>query len=142
MFEQIAVGLGLVCSTTVIHAVFMVAGVRWEDRRRSSRNRELGELGKALSVSLFTAWMFLGVFLEAFLWAAFYVYHPAITTLPDMQTAFYFSMVTFTAVGYGDVVLVGPWRVVASIEAANGVLIFGWTTALLFYYIQRVYARR
>jgi len=59
--------------------------------------------------------------------------------LPDMETAFYFSMVTFTTLGYGDVVLTGQWRALASIQAANGVIVFGWTTALIFYFIQRIY---
>jgi hypothetical protein len=48
-------------------------------------------------------------------------------------------MVTFTTLGFGDVVLIGQWRTLASIQAANGVIIFGWTTALIFYFIQHVY---
>ena len=73
--------------------------------------------------------------------AACAVYSPALTELPDLQTAFYFSMVTFTTLGYGDVVLSGDWRTLASIQAANGVIIFGWTTALIFYFIQKIYKR-
>jgi hypothetical protein len=68
-----------------------------------------------------------------------YLYNPQITTLPDLQTAFYFSMVTFTTLGYGDVVLTGNWRTLASIQAANGMIVFGWTMALTFVFIQRVY---
>jgi hypothetical protein len=45
----------------------------------------------------------------------------------------------FTTLGYGDVVLTGNWRTLASIQAANGVIVFGWTTALIFVFIQRVY---
>ena len=69
------------------------------------------------------------------------MYHPLITTLQDLETAFYFSMVTFTTLGYGDVVLTGKWRTLASIQAANGVIVFGWTTAMLFVFIQRVYKK-
>jgi hypothetical protein len=50
-------------------------------------------------------------------------------------------MVTYTTLGYGDVVLTGQWRTLATIQAANGVIIFGWTTALIFVFIQRVYGR-
>lgn len=60
--------------------------------------------------------------------ALFYLYSPLITTLPDLETALHFSMVTFTGVGYGDVVLTGSWRILASIQAANGVIMLGWTT--------------
>ena len=38
-------------------------------------------------------------------------------------------------------VLSGDWRTLASIQAANGVIIFGWTTALIFYFIQKIYKR-
>jgi hypothetical protein len=39
----------------------------------------------------------------------------------------------------GDIVLPGEWRTLASIQAANGVIMFGWTTALIFYFIQKIY---
>ena len=48
-------------------------------------------------------------------------------------------MVTFTSVGYGDVVLTGNWRMLASLQGANGLILFGWTTALIFYVIQTGY---
>jgi hypothetical protein len=48
-------------------------------------------------------------------------------------------MVTYTTLGYGDVVLSGEWRTLAAIQAGNGVIIFGWTTALIFYFIQKIY---
>jgi hypothetical protein len=50
-------------------------------------------------------------------------------------------MVTFTKLGYGDVVLTGEWRTLEWIQAANGVIIFGWTTALFFYFIQHIYKK-
>jgi hypothetical protein len=50
-------------------------------------------------------------------------------------------MVTFTSLGYGDIVLTGKWRTLASIQAANGVIVFGWTTALIFDFIQRMYKK-
>ena len=43
-------------------------------------------------------------------WALLYLFNPLISTLPDLETAFYFSMVTFTTLGFGDVVLTGQWR--------------------------------
>ncbi len=96
---------------------------------------------KAALVSGLTAWMFLAIVIEAGVWALLYLFNPLITTLPDPETAFYFSMVTFTTLGYGDVVLTGNWRTLASIQAANGVIVFGWTTALIFVFIQRVYSK-
>ena len=98
-------------------------------------------LGRATLVWLLTFWMMLSITLQALLWALVYLYDAQLTTLPDLKTAFYFSMVTFTTLGYGDVVLTGAWRTLAAIQAANGVIIFGWTTALIFYFIQHIYRK-
>lgn len=110
------------------------------------RKKQIGrlrhELAKAQIVSALTAWMFLAIFLEAWHWAVMYLYHPQIKALGDLDTALYFSMVTFTTLGYGDVVLTGQWRMLASIQAANGVIVFGWTTALIFVWMQHIYLRK
>ena len=139
--EEIVVGLGLMVVTTIIHAMFMVSGIKAVAWHLSRFGRSRRELIKAVLISALTAWMFLAIVIEAWVWALLYLYHPLITRLPDLETAFYFSMVTFTTVGYGDVVLAGNWRTLASIQAANGVIVFGWTTALLFVFIQRVYSK-
>jgi hypothetical protein len=136
---KLATGLGMMVLTIIIHALFMVAGVK-AARWRRSRFGDVGkEMVRAVLLSVLTVWMFLAIILEAGLWALLYLFNPLITALPDLETAFYFSMVTFTTLGFGDVVLTGQWRMLASIQAANGVIIFGWTTALIFYFIQHIY---
>lgn len=142
MLKQILIGLGLVVLTTIIHAGFMVSGERILWWRRNRFGQAKRNFSKAVLVSVLTAWMFLAVVTEALMWAQFYLWNPHIVTLPDVETALYFSMVTFTSVGYGDIVLDGSWRMLASIQGANGVIIFGWTTALIFSYIQRLYVEK
>jgi hypothetical protein len=137
--KMIATGLGMMVLTIIIHSLFMVVGTKAVIWRRSRFGEVKNETVKALPLSLLTVWMFLAIVLEAWLWALLYLFSPLISSLPDMETAFYFSMVTFTTLGFGDVVLTGSWRTLASIQAANGVIIFGWTTALIFYFIQRIY---
>jgi len=57
----------------------------------------------------------------------------------DFETALYFSGVTFTTLGYGDVVLKGHYgRLLAPVQAANGVMMFGVTTAAFFAAIQQM----
>ena len=51
--------------------------------------------------------------------------------IPDLETALYFSTASFTTIGYGDVVLGPDWRLIGAIEGANGLLLFGWSTAFL-----------
>ncbi len=65
---------------------------------------------------------------QIWLYAALYVMAGA---LPDLETALYFSTASFTTVGYGDIVLSPHWRLVGAIESANGLLLFGWSTAFL-----------
>jgi voltage-gated potassium channel Kch len=141
MLNEIALGLGMMALTTMIHAMFMASGMEAAGWRLSRFGRARRQLARAALVSTLTAWMFLAIAIEAWVWALLYLYHPLITTLPDLETAYYFSMVTFTTLGYGDVVLIGNWRTLASIQAANGVIVFGWTTALIFVFIQRVYSK-
>lgn len=139
--EEIATGVGIMILTTLIHSIFMVGGIRLAEWRMAHFGGSSKHILKAALVSGLIVWMFLAIVIEAWIWALVYLYNPRITALPDLETAFYFSMVTFTTLGYGDVVLTGQWRTLASIQAANGVIIFGWTTALIFVFIQRVYGR-
>ena len=66
--------------------------------------------------------------LEAALWAEFYIWKGC---FPDRETAYYFSLMTYTTVGYGDVVLPRAWRLLGGLEAMTGLLLFGWSTAML-----------
>lgn len=61
-------------------------------------------------------------------------------TLLNLPDALYFSTVTFTTVGFGDIVLAPSIRMLSAIEAANGFLLFGWTTAFIFELISKIYA--
>ena len=65
---------------------------------------------------------------EIWLYACAYL---AVGALPDFESALYFSTVSFTTLGYGDVVLDKTWRLFGAIEGANGLLLFGWSTAFL-----------
>ncbi|HLG46301.1 MAG TPA: potassium channel family protein [Reyranella sp.] len=72
---------------------------------------------------------------EVWLYAGVYL---ALGALNDLETALYFSTASFTTIGYGDVVLDQRWRLVGAIEGANGLLLFGWSTAFLFSVISRM----
>ncbi len=74
--------------------------------------------------------------IEMWVWALAYW---LVGALPTLQDAIYFSVVSYTTVGYGDIVLGTEWRTMGAAEAAVGVLLFGWSTALLFVVIQRLY---
>jgi hypothetical protein len=52
--------------------------------------------------------------------------------MPDLSSALYFSAVTYTTTGYGDVVLPEGWRLVGGVEALTGILMCGLSTGLFF----------
>ena len=49
----------------------------------------------------------------------------------------YFAFVNYTTLGYGDVVPVERWRLIGPITAMNGMLVFGWSTAVIFEVLRR-----
>jgi hypothetical protein len=81
-----------------------------------------------------TSWLILIHLAEICIWGLFYFWQGC---LPDAETAFYFSGVTYTTVGYGDLVLPKPWRIFAPIEALTGILMCGLSTGLFFASVSR-----
>ncbi|WP_026187254.1 potassium channel family protein [Ensifer sp. BR816] len=137
MIFRLALACCLIAATVVIQAFFMSAGLG--AFRRAERQR--GELLIRYPTFVTVAWviyLIVPILIDVSLWAGFYYFSKA---LPSYDDAFYFSTVTFTTVGYGDIVLGEDWRQVATFEAINGWIIFGWATALMMAVIQRLYFR-
>jgi hypothetical protein len=75
---------------------------------------------------------------EVIVWAVFYLVIAPVKEIGTFEEAVYFSAVTFTTLGYGDITLADHhWRLLSGAEALNGVLLAGWSTALLFAVFQR-----
>jgi hypothetical protein len=75
--------------------------------------------------------------LEIMIWAGVYKALVPVGELADLETAIYFSFVTFTTLGYGDITLSDGWRLLSGIQALNGILLVGWSTALMFAVVQK-----
>jgi hypothetical protein len=76
---------------------------------------------------------------EITVWALFYLWGGC---LPDAESAFYFSGVTYTTIGYGDLVLPKPWRMLGPVEGLTGILMCGLSAGLFFALLTRIYASR
>jgi len=74
-------------------------------------------------------WMILIHLLEIAVWGLFYAWQGA---MPNLESALYFSGVTYTTTGYGDLVLPSNWRLVGAVEALTGILMCGWSTGFFF----------
>jgi hypothetical protein len=81
------------------------------------------------------AWLLIVIHLLAiFVWALFFWLAKC---LPDMESAFYFSAVTYATIGYGDLVLPKEWRMLGPIEGFTGILMFGLSTAFFFIVVSK-----
>jgi len=123
---------GLVVLTVCIHAVGFDALLR-----AMVRSHALDTSGFRPVIRLvigLTCWLILIHLVEISVWGLFYVWQGC---MPDAETALYFSGVTYTTVGYGDLLLPKPWRMLAPLEALTGMLMGGLSTGLFFAFVQR-----
>jgi hypothetical protein len=135
MITNIALAMLVIFATTVVH----LAGIRlvvvlikthadrWRYRHPLVRAQKTGEV---------VLLMFLFSFVEIALWAGVYLF---VDALDGIEASLYFSTVSFTTLGYGDVLLDERWRMLAAFEAVNGIIIFGLTTAVIVVAVQRIY---
>ena len=79
-------------------------------------------------------WIVFVHLIEISIWALFYSWGHA---MPDLPSALYFSSVTYTTTGYGDLVLPKEWRLVGGVEALTGILMCGWSTGFFFAVVSR-----
>ncbi len=131
------IGAGLVAATVAIHALgtsyWIGLLTRWARRRPAAHPT-------ATTLRVLTSTVIVIVVLhttQIFLWAAAYELLLPAGVLETFEEAVYFSFVTFTTVGFGDVVLTPGVRLLSGIEALNGIILVGWSTALLFAVVQR-----
>jgi Ion channel len=111
---------GLIALTVLIHACGLVLILR-----------QLTGSSGTLPVRFWPAsWLLIRVALmlimihlvEIFFWAVFYYWQGH---MPDIESALYFSGATYTTIGYGDLVLPAPWRVLGPVEGLTGILMCG-----------------
>lgn len=86
------------------------------------------------------AWLLLLFHLfEIAVWGLFFWWQKC---LPDAESSFYFSAVTYATIGYGDLVLPKEWRMLGPIEGFTGILMFGLSTAFFFVVVSKKILQR
>ncbi len=133
MLIKLLIAWCLMALCVSIHAGGVTSALRWL-RIQSVPAQDFWP-GTWLFVRL-AGWMVLFHLLEITVWALFYFWAEA---MPDLHSSFYFSMVTYTTTGYGDLVLPKDFRFVGGVEALTGVLMCGWSTGFFFTVVSRIY---
>jgi hypothetical protein len=136
MLIQLAIGSALILATTVIHGLWTLVGISLVRGLYENHDGVPSSWYNTLILAAIVLWLFLASVAEVWLWASVYLHLGALETLEE---ALYFSTVTFSTLGYGDVVLEESWRLLGAFEAANGLFLFGWSTALVFLVVQRLH---
>ena len=132
MLAVILTAGGLLVVTVVLHAagfaVLLRAVVRLRLLARSGLVHVTG------SMVILTFGLILIHLVDISVWGVFYFWQGC---LPDAKDAFYFSGVTYTTLGYGDLVLPRAWRMLAPTETLTGILMCGLSTGLFFAVVSR-----
>ena len=131
----IAVGAIAVICTIFIHALSLGATINFF-RYEKRRGRAGAGLGIDLTILvLVIAFAFIAHLIEIALWAKLLIF---CGEFQQFGIAFYHSAVNYTTLGYGDIVMTPSWRLLGPLEAADGALMFGVSTAMIFAVIARL----
>jgi len=136
MLDQILVcGAVTVCSVT-IHALVMTLVVN--AAQAMGRKRTTRPSLRLAGVMIVTVLVLMAAHTsEVMVWALAYL---LVGAAPVGANLIYFAFVNYTALGYGDVLPTSDWQLLGPITAMNGVLLFGWSTAVIFEVMRRAMA--
>ena len=136
MLIQFFLGGLLIILTVIIHATSLSVILSTIEKIAPLCTRLKRRFYAVFLMVLTVLMVFFVHIIEIWLWAGFYL---LIDALPDFETALYFSTTSFTTVGYGDIVLSDKWRLLSSFQAANGFMLFGWSTAFIYEVMSKLY---
>lgn len=131
---------GMIVSVCVlIHFTGILLMAEWVLQHREYLERTGSKFRSALLlIVLFSGVMFLHI-TETSLWAVFYYTQEL---FKDFESSLYFSLTSYTTIGYGDVLLPQKWRLLGAIEGVSGVLLCGVSTGFMFAVISAMFQIR
>jgi hypothetical protein len=136
MLGQFLVGFAVSVCNIVIHALVMVAVVRVARVANAHHADQPVPLLIAVMVATVSVLMAAHA-CEVLVWALAYA---IVDVAPAGAGRVYFAFVNYTTLGYGDVVPKPDWQLLGPMTAMNGVLLFGWSTAVIFEVLRRTFA--
>jgi Ion channel len=134
MFDQVLVGGSTSLVNLIIHAVLVGAIVGTVRRLATTDTSIPGFLQYTLVIVATGTLLVAGHFSEVVLWAYTYAW---VGAAPPDTDLVYFAFGNYVTLGYGDVVPVPKWHLLGPMTALNGVMLIGWSTALIFEVLRR-----
>src|SRR5213075_2403235 len=135
MLKIILAAWGLVAGTVIVHAAGLVMALGPIVRTAVQPDHRFWRM--TWLVIRTVSWLIIIHVIEIAVWALFFWWQKC---LPDAESSFYFAGVTYTTVGYGDLVLPKEWRLFGPIEGLTGILMCGLSTGFFFAIVSRVFA--
>lgn len=138
MIKLLLIAFVLISVCVAIHGAGMIVGLRRLHFTVPKHGHHFSLPAMFWIVVRVVYGLFLLHMLQVMVWAGCYEW---IGCFPDLATSFYYSATSYSTVGFGDVVPQGNWRILGSIEAVTGVLMFGWSTGVLFSVVNHLQSR-
>jgi hypothetical protein len=128
VLRQLLVGGGVSLADIAIHAAVMAAVVS-AARRFLNWEHDRPQVWLAAAMVATVGILMVAHVAEVGMWALTYA---MVEAVPPGADILYFAFVNYTTLGYGDVLPMERWRLLGPMAAMNGVLLFGWSTAVIF----------
>jgi hypothetical protein len=137
MIAKLLIASCLVATTVIIHAGGL--GMALGHALRSTGRPET-RFWPITWLLIRIAWLLIVIHMfEIAVWALFFWWE---TCLPDLESSFYFSGVTYATLGYGDLLLSKEWRLFGPLEALTGNLMVGLSIAFFFVVVSKKMLQR
>ena len=125
LINQLLIGSAVIGLCVVIHVAAIVILLGVIQRHAAAWIHWHFYPGATIIMLILVLGMLIAHTIEIWLWAALFIH---LGEFPDLTNALYFSTVTFTTLGYGDITLSQHWQLLSGFEAAGGILLFGLST--------------
>src|ERR1700729_4273765 len=135
----LTVGAGATLCTIFIHAMALGATVNFFRRKARLGRAGMRYLIDLTIVVLVMSFAFMAHVIEIAMWALVFM---ICGEFQEFGTAFYHSAVNYSTLGYGDIIMSPSWKLLGPLEAADGSLMFGVSTAMIFAVILRLIQTR
>jgi hypothetical protein len=135
----VVVGVTAILCTIFIHAVPLNATIDFVRRERKLGHTGVHFWTDTRIVARAMSYALAAHLAEIAFWAVLYM---ICGEFADFSTAFYHSAVNYTSLGYGDIIMSPAWVLLGPLETANGMLLFGVSTAMIFTIIQSLVQTR
>lgn len=135
MISQLLIGTLILALTVGVSGVFTLAATQFLVRKGPWIVRPPHNLRSMIVLVAASLWVQLAVSVSVLLWA---ITFRILGIFDAMEPAVYFALVSFTTLGFGDVLLPDQWRLLSGFAASNGLLLFGFFTAFMVELVRRV----